>query len=152
MGLINYGLHHRVIVLDLIISLSHQHLFSLFFYCGPLKKKTSLSLLLFPSVLCSGHEACGILAPRPGIKPTCQTHMSCIGKQINHWTARDIPLFFLAGQIHQRRILQPSLQKMYVRLSTYQRSGLGLYLNFHLILLFLMHLASPENKPPVFCW
>ena len=73
------------------------------------KKKTSLCLLLYPSVLCSGHEACGILAPRPGIKPTCQTHMSCIGKQINHWTARDIPLFFLAGQIHQRRILQPSL-------------------------------------------
>ena len=73
--------------------------------------------------------------------------MSCVGKQINHWTARDVPLFFLAGQIHQRRILQPPLQKIYVRLSTYQRSGLGLYINFHLILLFLMHLASP-----VFCW
>ena len=74
-----------------------------------IKKKSSLNLLSYTSVLCSGHEACGILAPRPGIEPTCQTHMSCIGKQINHWTARDIPLFFLAGQIHQRRILQPSL-------------------------------------------
>ena len=63
MGLINYGLHHRVILLDLIISLSRQHLFSLFFYCGPLKKKTSLNLLLYPSVLSFGHEACGILAP-----------------------------------------------------------------------------------------
>ena len=73
------------------------------------KKKTSLNLLLYPSVLSFGHEACGILAPWPGIKPTCQTHMSCIGKQINHWTARDVPLFFLAGQIHQRGILQPSL-------------------------------------------
>ena len=84
--------------------------------------------------------------------------MSCVGKQINHWTARDVPLFFLAGQIHQRRILQPPLQKIYVRLSTYQRSGLGLYINFHLILLFLMHLASPvfagvgHSHPAVMTW
>ena len=46
MGLINYGLHHRVILLDLIISLSCQHLFSLFFYCGPLKKKNFIEFVI----------------------------------------------------------------------------------------------------------
>lgn len=61
-------------------------------------------------------------------------------------------LFSLAGQIHQRRILQSPLWKTYIRLPACWRRALGQYLNFHLILLFLMHVASPGNKPPVSCW
>lgn len=38
---------------------------------------------------------------------------------------------------------------MLVRLPTCWKRGLGQYLNFHLILLFLMHLASPGNKLPI---
>ena len=36
-----------------------------------------------------GHKACGILAPRPGIKPAL-----CIGRRsLNNWTAREVPKF-----------------------------------------------------------
>lgn len=37
---------------------------------------------------CGGLEACGIVAPQPGIKP----HTPCTGGQsLNHWTARKVP-------------------------------------------------------------
>ena len=50
-----------------------------------------LNLLQYCSVLCFdffGTEACGILAPWPGIKPT----PPAIGRQnLNHWTTREVP-------------------------------------------------------------
>lgn len=61
-------------------------------------------------------------------------------------------LFTLAGQSHQRRILQSSLWRIFVRLPACRGRELGQYLNFHWIFLFLIHLTSPENKPSVFCW
>lgn len=78
--------------------------------------------------------------------------------QGDYWTRSGAPhvsifsLFSLAGEIDQRRILQSPLWTVYVRLLACWERGLGQHLNFHLILLFLMHLPSPENKPSVFCW
>ena len=36
-----------------------------------------------------GPEACGTLAPRPGIEPAPP---ALEGKSLNHWTTREIPL------------------------------------------------------------
>ena len=50
-------------------------------------------LHLWPHCFCFlfwffGHEACGILVPRPGIEPACP----CVGRwSLNHWTASKIP-------------------------------------------------------------
>ena len=45
-------------------------------------------LLFFYVFWFFGHEACGILAPRPGMEPT----PPCIGRQsLNHWTPREVP-------------------------------------------------------------
>ena len=36
-----------------------------------------------------GHEACGILAPRPGIEPAPPAlEVHCL----NHWTTREVPI------------------------------------------------------------
>ena len=35
------------------------------------------------------HAACGILVPRPGIKPVCPLQWKC--GVFNHWTAREVP-------------------------------------------------------------
>lgn len=58
--------------------------------------------------------------------------------------------FSLAGQSHPRRILQTPLWRVCVRLPPCRGRGLGQYLNFHWILLFLIYLSSPENKPLLF--
>ena len=41
------------------------------------------TVLLFHVLSIFGQEACGILAPRPGINPT----PSALGSSLNHWTA-----------------------------------------------------------------
>ena len=38
------------------------------------------------------HVACGILVPRPGIKPTPPTVEAW---SLNHWTAREVPMYVL---------------------------------------------------------
>ena len=39
-------------------------------------------------ILASQGEACGILVPQPGIKPTPP---AVVAQIINHWTAREVP-------------------------------------------------------------
>ena len=46
------------------------------------------TLLLFFMLWFFGHEACGILAPWPGIKPTLSAFEAW---RLNHWGAREVP-------------------------------------------------------------
>ena len=59
------------------------------FWCRPFLKSLSNLLQYSSSVLCFlAMRHVGVLAPRPGIKPT----PSCIGRlSPNHWTAREVP-------------------------------------------------------------
>ena len=50
--------------------------------------------LCFMLFWCFGHEACGILAPWPGIEPALSASE---GKILNHWTARDVPWVFVGS-------------------------------------------------------
>ena len=45
--------------------------------------------LLFVCLFWPHHEACGILAPRPGIEPVPSAVKS---RSLNHWTAREFPI------------------------------------------------------------
>ena len=49
---------------------------------------SSLSLFFFFLNFWLHNTACGILVPRPGIKPTCP---ALEAQSLNHWTTREIP-------------------------------------------------------------
>ena len=61
-----------------------------FFLMWPfLKSLLNLPQHCLCSMRCSlGHEACGILAPRPGVEPSPP---ALEGEVLNHWTARKVP-------------------------------------------------------------
>ena len=62
-----------------------------FFWCGPFfKSLLNLLQYSFCFMFCLlGHEACGILAPQPGIEPPTP----CIGRwSPNHGTTREVPV------------------------------------------------------------
>ena len=63
-----------------------------FFLCGPfLKPFFNLLQYCFCFMFCFvflGQEACGVSAPRPGIKLA----LPCMGRQnLSHWTAKEVP-------------------------------------------------------------
>ena len=67
-----------------------SQIFLKIFECGPLWKSL---LNLLQHCFCSlfwffGHEVCGILAPRPRIKPT---RLAWGRLRLNHWTATEVP-------------------------------------------------------------
>ena len=60
----------------------------LFFKCRPFLRSLLNLLQYCFCFMFFGYEACGILAPRPGVEPCAP----CIGRQsLNHWTAREVP-------------------------------------------------------------
>ena len=61
-------------------ALSSFLVFFFFFKCGPFSKYCFC-------VSYFGHEACGILAPQPGIESKPATL-----EGLNHWTVREVPL------------------------------------------------------------
>ena len=62
-----------------------------FFWCGPfLKSLLNLLQYCFCFMLWFfGHKACGILAPRPGIKPVPPPAVEA--QSLNHWATREVP-------------------------------------------------------------
>ena len=67
--------------------------FLFFFLMWTIKKKSLLNLSQFCFCFmfwCSGHKACGILAPRPGIKPVPPALEM---QSLNHSTTKEGPFF-----------------------------------------------------------